>query len=123
MFHRAYGGDPGLCPRLVGKFLLTVLVSKQACIDGDDALPTNQHARPVGDVESENQNQSQGMNASASSGGGAAGVMAPQALLGSSTCKWDLKACFFCFLFSSKPPSCPEVVSRLTFFGTDSKRR
>lgn len=86
MFHEAHGGDPGLCPRLVGEFLLTVLVSKQTCIDGDDDLPANQHARPVGDVESENRNQSQGMNASTTSGGVAGVMPPPQALLGSGTC-------------------------------------
>lgn len=77
-------GRPGLCGRLVGEFLLTVLVSKQACIDGDDNVPATQHARPTGNVESENQNQSQGMNAG-SNGGTACDIVPPQALLGSGT--------------------------------------
>lgn len=83
-----HGAGPGLQGRLVGEFLLTVLTSKQARIDGDDDWPANQHARPVADGGNESQTRSEGMNASTSAS--AAGVMPPpQALLGSSTYKWD----------------------------------
>lgn len=85
MLHGQHEGRPGLCARLVGDLQLTVCVSKQAYIGGDDdLLPATQHTRPVGDVESEKQNQSQGMN-TGSNGGTACDIVPPQALLGSGT--------------------------------------
>lgn len=75
---------PGLGSRLVGEFLLTVLVPQQARIDGDDDLPANQHARLEAEAETEKQNQGQGMTNSST--GRAAGVMSPpMVLLGSGT--------------------------------------
>lgn len=118
-----HGGSPGLWRCLVGDFLLTVRASKQTRIDGDDDLSANQHARPLGEVESENKSQSQGMNAGNS--GSVAGVMPPPpALLGSGMfVTVGQKACFSCFLFAWKPLSDPEMHPQLTLIGTDSKRR